>query len=475
MRLTTPTETGLPHDLRGGQRTWPVTATTISGWGRTNPVRSAVHHPTDHAELEAAAGMGPTVARGSGRSYGDAAQNAGGGVIDTQAVNRIHHFDEQTGVITIDAGITVDTLLHATVPHGWFIAVTPGTSQVTVGGAIAADIHGKNHHHDGSFCDHVTAMTVRTGRGTEHLTPSGTPEEFWVTAGGMGLTGVILHATLQLRPVESPFITATTTRHPDLESLMAALDVADRAAGYSVAWLDGLATGRHLGRGLVITGDHSTRQQVEDSPRPATPGAANRSRSMPPVALPIVNPIIARGFNVAWYRLHRPSKQIVPYQSFFHPLDSVSNWNLLYGRGGFVQWQIVVPDEAALFISDALTELALTRAGSFLSVLKRFGPGNPSPLSFPMQGWTLAVDIPTRAPGLDGLLRSLDRRVAAVGGRVYLAKDSRLDPPLVDAMYPRLDEWRGTRDEMDPDGQFRSDLSRRLHLTHNKLPSGALR
>ncbi|MDE0805318.1 MAG: decaprenylphosphoryl-beta-D-ribose oxidase, partial [Acidimicrobiales bacterium] len=339
----------------------------------------------------------------------------------------------------------------------------------------AADIHGKNHHHDGSFCDHIVAMTVRTGRGTERLTPSTTPDEFWATAGGMGLTGVILDATLQLRPVDSPYITATTTRHPDLSSLMTALEAADDATTYSVAWIDALTTGRHLGRGLVITGEHTTPQELAATSRTGSNPARPHSHSLPDLPIPVITPRVAKALNAGWYRLHRPKTEIVPYQAFFHPLDAVTNWNLLYGRRGFVQWQIVVPDEAGLFIGDVVTELALTRSGSSLSVLKRFGPGNPAPLSFPMKGWTLAVDIPAGAPGLDGLLRSLDERTAALGGRVYLAKDARLDPTHMERMYPRLAQWQATRSEMDPDGRFRSDLSRRLHLADIAPNPGAFR
>lgn len=441
----------------------------LSGWGRTNPTRCEVirpDRPDDIAEI--LADRTTVIARGRGRSYGDAAQSTGGTVIDTVGLDGIRSFDDALGTITVDAGVTLDRLLRFIVPRGWFVAVTPGTRQVSIGGAIAADVHGKNHHHDGTFCTHVTGITITTGRGVEHLTPLGTPAAFWATAGGMGLTGVITEATLQLRPIETPLIASRTERHGDLASLMDALRSADATSTYTVAWIDTLNPGRRLGRGLVMTGEHATRAQVEAARPGALDGGhdvSGRSIRLPDVAVPLLNPTVGKAFNRVWYAINRTGEHLESYGSFFHPLDAVANWNLLYGRRGFIQWQCAVPDSATWMIEDALLSLSAIGAGSFMSILKRFGPANDGPLSFPIGGWTLAVDVPTHIAGLAAALRHLDEQTASAGGRVYFAKDARLDGRLVPTMYPRLDEWRRVRDAMDPNRRFHSDLSRRLHLT----------
>lgn len=448
----------------------------LSGWGRTSPVRCEVVRPRHARDVDdVVVDRQRVIARGCGRSYGDAAQAVGGTVVDTIGLDRIIAFDAHVGTVTVDAGVSLDRLMRFVVPRGWFVAVTPGTRQVSVGGAIAADVHGKNHHRDGSFGQHVSAVTLRTGRGVEHLSPDGTPTAFWATAGGMGLTGVITSATLQLRPIETPLMASTTERYGDLATLMDALRAADATSSYTVAWIDTLNTGRRLGRGLVITAEHATRREVE-ARRPdlvdATGEFVTRSWRLPELAVPVLNPTLGKVFNRAWYRINRPGERLDSISNFFHPLDAIANWNLLYGRRGFVQWQIAIPDSASWLIECALGQLADIGAGSFLSVLKRFGPANDGPLSFPIGGWTLAVDIPAGVAGLAATLDRLDRLTAGAGGRIYLAKDARLDPELVATMYPRLDEWRAVRNDLDPNDVFASDLSRRLRLTHGRPSSG---
>ena len=458
------TSTTAPNNLR--QLPPRPTREPLTGWGRTTPAHCTVHHPETAAAVTSAIGEDSSIARGRGRSYGDAAQNAGATVIDTHRLDDMISFDIERGTITVDAGITLQQLLQSTIPAGWFVAVTPGTRHVSVGGAIAADIHGKNHHHDGSFCSHVRSMTLDSGSGPRLLTPDATPAEFWATAGGMGLTGVVIEATLQLRPIETSLISSTTERHGSLGSLMAALESADRTSTYTVAWLDTLNAGSRLGRGLLMRGEHATladlenKRQNTDDPLRYEP----RSMRLPSVAVPVLAPRIGKVFNHVWYRVNRPGQKVESVSHFFHPLDAIDNWNLLYGRRGFVQWQMVVPDDAADFVAEALARLERIGAGSFLSVLKRFGPANPGPMSFPIPGWTLAVDLPANNQRLDQTLHHLDRHVADLGGRIYLAKDARLHPELIAAMYPRLDEWRDTRNAMDPEHHFRSDLSRRLQL-----------
>lgn len=281
----------------------------------------------------------------------------------------------------------------------------------------------------------------------------------------MGLTGIIVAATIRLRPIETAFIASRTERHPDLDSIMTALRAADDQSTYTVAWIDTLNRGRRLGRGVILTGEHATMDELSDQQRQDPRRFTPRSFSLPPIALPLITPTVGKAFNHLWYTINRPGERIEPIAGFFHPLDAIGNWNLLYGKHGFVQWQIVVPDHAEDFIGDALRQLRSIGAGSFLSVLKRFGESNPGPLSFPATGWTLAVDIPAATPSLSRTLRDLDAQTAGHGGRVYLAKDGRLDRSLLKEMYPRINEWRRIRSAMDPDNIFRSDLSRRLDLT----------
>jgi decaprenylphospho-beta-D-ribofuranose 2-oxidase len=418
--------------------------------------------------VDAVRGAGPRglVARGLGRSYGDAAQNAGGDVLDVTGLDRIHSLDGEHGIVDVDAGVSLDRLLRFLVPAGWFVPVTPGTRHVTVGGAIGSDIHGKNHHVEGSFCQHVASMDLVDGTGAV-LTLDGDDDRFWATAGGMGLTGIVARARLQLLPIETARVAVETHRVPDLDTLMALMQSGDADHRYSVAWVDSLARGASMGRGVLTRGDHARLDELPASkagdPLSYRPSAL---LSAPPVVPGgVLNRLSAAAFNEAWFRKARPGWSLESIPAFFHPLDGVVGWNRIYGPRGFVQWQLVVPDEAGEVVRIALERLSGARCPSFLAVLKRFGPGNPGPLSFPLRGWTLALDVPAALEGLPRLLDDLDEVVAAAGGRVYLSKDSRLRPDLLAAMYPRLDDWRGTRSAMDPRGVFVSDLARRLALT----------
>ncbi len=447
----------------------PEGARAVTGWGRTAPsvadVRAIASVEQIGREIVNPGGRS-VLARGLGRSYGDAAQSGGGTLLDLSALSGIQ-LDTAAGTVTTGAGVSLDTLLRVIVPAGFFVPVTPGTRLVSVGGAIAADVHGKNHHVDGTFGAHVQSLDVVDGSGAlRTLRPDDqTAEEFWATVGGMGLTGVITEATFDLIRVETSLISVDTVRLPDLDSVMAYLVAHDGDYRYSVAWIDSVAPS---GRGVITSGDHAARADLDEA-RARRPLAYDpRPLATVPGFVPgfVLNRHTVRLFNEAWFR-RAPAARDGELQSipeFFHPLDGVQQWNRMYGQGGFLQYQFVVPDSGVHLVERTLRRLRDVGAASFLTVLKRFGSANPAPLSFPQPGWTLTADVPATVPGLGDVLDELDAAVLAEGGRLYLAKDSRMSPEMMAASYPRLAEWRRVRDRMDPQGVFASDLSRRLGL-----------
>ncbi|MFE2356188.1 FAD-binding protein [Streptomyces parvulus] len=444
----------------------------VTGWGRTAPTAARLIRPRTYEEAALAVrecGARGGIARGLGRAYGDAAQNAGGAVLDMTALDRVHAVDVAGGTVLCDAGVSLHRLMELLLPLGWFVPVTPGTRYVTVGGAIGADIHGKNHHVSGSFARHVVALELLTADGGVRTVTPGTPL-FDATAGGMGLTGVILTATLRLQPVETALMSVDTERAADLDDLMARLTATDHRYRYSVAWIDLLARGRATGRAVLTRGDHAPLDALPARSRTRRAPLAFRTSRLPAAPDLVPDGLLGRTtvglFNELWYRksprLSRGRLQRI--STFFHPLDGVPHWNRIYGRGGFVQYQFVVGEGREDVLRRIVRRISDRRCPSFLAVLKRFGEADPGWLSFPVPGWTLALDIPAGLPGLGAFLDELDEEVAAAGGRVYLAKDSRLRPELLAAMYPRLDDFRALRAELDPHGVFVSDLARRLTL-----------
>ncbi|GAA2260482.1 MULTISPECIES: FAD-binding oxidoreductase [Streptomyces] len=444
--------------------------TTVTGWGRTAPTAAWLIRPRTYEEAAAAVrdcGARGGIPRGLGRAYGDAAQNAGGSVLDMTALDRVHAIDADGGTVLCDAGVSLHRLMEVLLPLGWFVPVTPGTRYVTVGGAIGADIHGKNHHVSGSFARHVLALELLTADGEIRTVIPGTPL-FDATAGGMGLTGVILTATIRLQPVETSLMSVDTERASDLDDLMARLAATDHRYRYSVAWVDLLARGAATGRAVLTRGDHAPLDALPARLR--RDPLAFRTPRLPatPAILPegLLNRTTVGLFNELWYRKAPRARtgQLQRISGFFHPLDGVPHWNRVYGRGGFVQYQFVVGYGREDALRRIVRRISERRCPSFLAVLKRFGESDPGWLSFPVPGWTLALDIPAGLPGLGAFLDELDEEVAAAGGRVYLAKDARLRPELLAAMYPRLDDFRELRARLDPSGVFVSDLARRLSL-----------
>ena len=439
----------------------------LTGWGRTSPTAATVLTPGSRDELiKAVTSAGPrgVIARGLGRSYGDAAQNAGGVVLAPSQFGMA--LDDQ-GVLTADAGASLDDIMRMGLPRGWFVPVTPGTRYVTIGGAIAADIHGKNHHVSGSFTQHVVSLELLTADGeVQTLTPA--DELFWATAGGMGLTGVILTARVQMHPVETSWMTVDTERATDLDDLMSRLEEGDDRYRYSVAWIDCVAKGAKMGRGVITRGDHAPLSAVTDGNRANAQEFAPKTRLASPPFVPngLLNPLTVKAFNELWFRKAPKNRrdELQRIGTFFHPLDGVRDWNKIYGSQGFLQYQFLVPFGAEATLRSIMMQISRLGVPSFLAVLKRFGAGNDGLLSFPTSGWTLALDIPTRVDGLAQLLDSLDEDVVAAGGRIYLAKDSRVRPSLLPAMYPRWEDFKEIRAKVDPQGILRSDLARRLDL-----------
>lgn len=454
----------LPMAPRGAKQ-------TLSGWGNFRHETCRVYQPADVGGLRqvaVAASEDSIISRGLGRSYSDAAVNGGGGVVSHLGMNRSLDFDAATGVLACEAGVSIGDIIDFALPKGWFPAVTPGTRFVSVGGAIAADVHGKNHHVDGSFAAFLLDFRLLLANG-DVLTcsPARHADVFWATVGGMGLTGAILDARIQLRPVESAYVTVDYRRTRDLDESLTEFARGDADHTYSVAWIDCLATGTSLGRSVLMRGRHTP---LADLPAPlaAEPLAARKRRPWTmPCHFPrwVLNRWSVRAFNALYYRLHGDRRAIVHHKPFFYPLDSVSHWNRMYGRRGFVQYQAVFPAEVSRRALISLLEaVARSRQGSFLAVLKSLGPANAGLLSFPMAGHTLAIDLPNAGGKLLALLDALDAIVVRHGGRVYLAKDPRLGRAAFEQMYPRADEFRAVKARLDPGGRFASSLARRIGL-----------
>lgn len=432
--------------------------TDVSGWGRYPRVDARVARPVLDRDLaDLVATRRPMIARGLGRSYGDSA--IADEVVDAGARANLIAFDEESGVLECDAGVSLDEILRVFVPRGWFLPVTPGTRHVTVGGAIASDVHGKNHHSEGTFGEHVLSMRILLGDGSIVVaSPTEHPELFHATCGGMGLTGIVLTAVFRLKSIASSLIDETTIKAPDLDSVLAAFEQT-KDSTYSVAWIDCLAKGRSLGRSLLTVGEHA-----DSGPLEARSSAAPRI----PIDFPglAMNRLTMGAFNTAYYQRvrHARHSRRIPYEPFFYPLDILRDWNRMYGSTGFLQYQFVLPFDAGVDgMRDVLERIAASGRGSFLAVLKVFGEQNANLLSFPTAGYTLALDFQA-VPAAFALFDDLDRLVQDRGGRLYLTKDARMSEAMFKATYPRWGEFEQVRSRYHAIGAFASVQSQRLGL-----------
>lgn len=450
----------------------PVSHQQLAGWGNYPRLSCAVQRPQTLKALRASVAEAhsdqPCVARGLGRSYGDAALNERGHVLDCTRLDRYLDFDADTGLLRCEAGVSLEMILRDFAPRGFLPMITPGTKFVTVGGCIANDVHGKAHHADGCFSRSTERMSVLLASGeVVEASPTENADLYWANFGGMGLLGVITEATIRLRKVETTYFQQTAVVADSLEAMLDALEEHAHLP-YSVAWVDALATGQRLGRGVLTVGDHARLEHLpkrlqRDPLATSAPSPLKLPFEMPSRAL---NTATIHALNVVLDQVQRRGAPIAHYEKFFYPLDFVGDWNRGYGASGFTQYQFVIPlEDGRKNIRELLQTIATSGQAPFLNVLKRLGPERPETmLSFPFEGYTFAIDFPIRA-GLSELLASLDERVLAMGGRLYLGKDAFLKPETFAQMYPKLDAWRAIKDRYDPEHRFSSHLSRRLGLT----------
>ncbi|MEO8348339.1 MAG: FAD-binding oxidoreductase [Acidobacteriota bacterium] len=445
----------------------------LSGWGRYPVEICRLFRPEKRSSLGSilASGGEPSyIPRGLGRSYGDAALNGDGGVISFERLNRLLAFDPETGILECEGGVSFEEILRHFLPRGFFVPVTPGTKFVTLGGAIASDVHGKNHHRVGTISGFLVDLRLLTPGG-EILTCSSeeNPDVFWATVGGLGLTGLILSARVRLKPVETAYVLVDYVKVPNVDEALAAMEQSDNSYEYSVAWIDCLASGRALGRSVLMRANPAGERDLPAGIRDPLSIRRGRSWSVP-FDFPTwgLNRSTVGVFNEAFYRRHSSrSGQLVDFDTYFYPLDSIRGWNRMYGRRGFVQYQVVLPSGTSRSgLIDLLERFSASGRSSFLAVLKAFGPSNAGLLSFPLSGYTLTLDLPVQ-DGLVPFLREMDRVVLGHGGRLYLAKDAVTTAESVAEMYPRLGRFREIRAGLDPDGRLASSLARRVGI----LPS----
>ncbi len=404
------------------------------------------------------------IARGNGRCYGDA--SLGTYSISTLKYDKVLGFDTEQGIFECQAGVTLDQVLDIIVPKGWFLPVTPGTKFITIGGAVASDVHGKNHHVDGSFSSHITAMDVLTSQGLITCSAEQEADLFWATCGGMGLTGIITRVQFRLKKVSTSYIKQRQIKARNLEEVIRLFEEYKHYT-YSVAWIDCLQKGDSFGRSILIVGEHATPEDLSPKQRQAPLQLPRKKKLTIPFNLPsfVLNTFTVKAFNWLYYgkNTKREINNTVSYEPFFYPLDAFLHWNRGYGKAGFVQYQFVLPLDKKEGLIAILQRISSKGWGSFLAVLKVFG-NQDSLISFPMEGYTLALDFPVRK-GLFDFLDELDALVLQYGGRIYLSKDARMKQEVFWQSYPHVQRFAAIVREYNSDFRFRSLQSDRLLLT----------
>ena len=430
----------------------------LKSWGNFPKVLSKVISIERLSDIGNALKSNDTlIAYGNGRSYGDSA--LGKAQLDMRGANHFISFDQELGVLKVEAGVLLADILKYFVPRGWFLTISPGTKLITVGGAIASDIHGKNHHHAGCFSESLVSMKVQLADGRQvECSTDNNSDLFNATCGGQGLTGIVLNAELQMKKIQSSQLATTTIKTFGLQETFAAFESRQQAS-YSVAWIDCMATGNKLGRSLLTTGEFLNDNTFSYKPK--------KTFSVP-FYFPsfVLNKWFVKLFNILYFNKVRKqvTHAISDIDSFFYPLDAISQWNKIYGKKGFVQYQFILPLSSSFEgIKEALELISSSGRGSFLAVLKLYGKENQNYLSFPMEGYSLALDFKLDDSLFD-FLNELDEIVVKHKGRVYLAKDARMSAKIFEKGYPKLNKFKQVRNKFDPNKQFSSSQSSRLGL-----------
>ena len=439
----------------------------LAGWGNYPVADSYTIIARSEADCIAAMKEEKMVPRGLGRSYGDQAINDNKYVAVCTRLNYFIAFDEKEGILQCQAGVSLEEIISTFGPKGWLPMICPGTKFVTIGGAIANDIHGKAHHIDGSFVNCVISFTILIADGRV-LTASRTENEdlFWANFGGLGLLGVILTATIRLRKIETTYFKQKSVVIKDLDHMLEALDKYDHEYNYSVAWIDALAKGKKLGSGVLTLGNAAKLADLPENLKAEPLKLHATGKLAVPFFFPsfALNGITVRILNKVIAFVQNSPKEFVHYEKFFFPLDAINNWNKGYGKRGFVQYQFVIPEEnGKANLKEILEMIAASGCTPFLNVFKRMGDGQGI-LSFPFKGYTLAIDFPVSKQLLE-FTPKLDAKVLAAGGRLYLGKDALLNESMFKEMYPQYAEWLAIKQKYDPSGKFSSNISRRLGLT----------
>lgn len=439
---------------------------TLSGWGNIPKAKSRVFYLQSRQDVAKPAGVNQLISRGFGRSYADQATNAGGWVLKTEKMNHFLSFDRERGILQCEAGVSLDEIISHFAPRGWFPMINPGTKYVTIGGAIANDIHGKAHHADGSFVNCVLDFTILLADGRILKASREENEDlFWANFGGLGLLGTILTATIQLRKIETTYFVQKAIPARNLEEMLEAIEETEDKYRHSVAWIDSLAKGKDLGKGVLVVGNEAKLQELPPKYKADPLKVAGKPKISVPFFLPSfsLNTFTVSLLNKALYIRQKSGNGLAHYDGFFFPLDMINKWNRGYGKRGFIQYQFVLPEENGKEnIRRILSEITKSNCIPFLNVLKKFGEGQ-GVLSFPMKGYTFAIDFPV-TPQLKPFTEKIDKMVLEAGGRIYLGKDAYLDKETFRAMYPQYNEWLEIKKKYDPGNHFSSDLARRIGL-----------